>query len=291
MNSFKDRKNISIANLKSIVGETTQAPCVAESVLENKPVDKLPEQEYAIKDKAGELYSVRFQRSEDLWDIKLLHDGRKIGEANCLRHGENLLLGNIEIFSTAAPPGVMAVGTSPQLTMPNYRGRGAGAALLQFIIEQARLSGLQQITGNLHPQNLQDKRDLPDWYRGRGFTVRMNQGGPGGTIFPDLTRVKGASPEFGITFIVLIMSISPISALATFLSVNTSSRVPWQRKNEDRKTDHISGYGCFSGYSGRPRFFRSSRQCCPRLGASRNQSLILQSVQTMPGHAGPRRGT
>ncbi|MGD0816616.1 MAG: hypothetical protein ABSA83_23750 [Verrucomicrobiota bacterium] len=109
MNSFKDRKNISIANLKSIVGETTQAPCVAESVLENKPVDKLPEQEHAIKDKAGELYSVRFQRSEDLWDIKLLHDGRKIGETNCLRHGENLLLGNIEIFSTAAPPGVMAV--------------------------------------------------------------------------------------------------------------------------------------------------------------------------------------
>jgi GNAT superfamily N-acetyltransferase len=191
MNSFKDRKNISIANLKSIVGETTQARCVAESVLENKPVDKLPEQEHAIKDKAGELYSVRFQRSEDLWDIKLLHDGRKIGETNCLRQGENLLLGNIEIFSTAAPPGVMAGGTSPHPTMPNYRGRGAGAALLQFIIEQARLSGLQQITGNLLPQNLQDKRDLPDWYRRRGFTVRMNQGGPGVTISLDLTRVKG----------------------------------------------------------------------------------------------------
>ncbi len=157
--------------------------------MENKELADFTEEQHTIQDNAGEIYSVRFLRSEDLWDIKLLHDGRLIGEANCPRHSvESLFLGNIEIFSTAAPPAVMAGDTAPQPTAPNYRRRGLGTSLLNFIIAQARLSGFQQIRGHLLPQNLQDKPDLPDWYRRRKFNVRMNADGRGGTISFNLMR-------------------------------------------------------------------------------------------------------
>ena len=156
--------------------------------MENEELADFTEEKHTIQDTAGETYSVQFLRSEDLWDMKLLHDGRMIGEANCLRHGESLFLGNIEIINSAAPPAIKAGDTAPQPKATNYRRRGLGTLMLEFIIAQARRSGFQQIRGHLHPLNLHDKPDLPDWYRRRGFDVRMNEDGRGGTISFNLKR-------------------------------------------------------------------------------------------------------
>lgn len=162
--------------------------------MENEELADFSEEQHTIQDNTGETYSVRFLRSDQLWNIKLFHNGRLIGAADCPVHSaESLLLGNIEIFSTAVPPSLMAGDTAPQPPPPDYRGRGLGTLLLNFVITQARLSGFQRITGHLHPQNLADNPALPDWYRRRKFNVRMNADGRGGTISLDL-----ASGEDGV---------------------------------------------------------------------------------------------
>lgn len=156
------------------------------------------EERHTIQDNAGTTYSVRFMRLDDGWDLRLLLEEREIGEANCEFHGENLYLGNIEIYGIAAPPAApQPAAPQPAASQPaaqNYRGRGAGAAFLRLIIDQARLSGrFRQITGMLHPQNLQDTPHLPDWYRNQGFTVRMTPDGRGGTIRLNLDPDEGAA--------------------------------------------------------------------------------------------------
>jgi len=160
--------------------------------MDNDELANFAEEEYVIRDNAGSAYTVRFLRSEDLWDIRVLHDGREIGEANCPIHGESLYLGNIEFFGAANPPAAVAGGAAAQPAAPTYRGRGLGKALLLLIIDQARRSGtFRQITGILHPQNLQDTPHLPEWYRRHGFEVRMTPDGRGGTIRFDLNRDEG----------------------------------------------------------------------------------------------------
>lgn len=142
------------------------------------------EEQHTIKDNTGESFLVQFRRSEEQWDFDLLQDARLIGSAHCLLHSsENLFLGNIEVFSTASPPTATMPDAKPQSAAPNnYRGRGLGASFLNLIICQARDHRFKRITGHLLPQNLQDKPDLPDWYRRRKFDVRMNADGRGGTI-------------------------------------------------------------------------------------------------------------
>lgn len=182
MCDFKNPKNISIANLRAVVGEPSPAPRVEGEAEEPRA------EEHTITDSSGTTYSVRLKRSNDLWDMTVWHNERQVGLANCADHGESLFLGNIEIFSTAAPPAA-AEGEAAEAAAPPYRGRGVGASLLRFIIAQARLNGtIQEITGHLMPQHLQDKPDLPAWYERRGFEVRMNEDGCGGTIRYNLER-------------------------------------------------------------------------------------------------------
>ncbi len=155
--------------------------------------------QHTIQDKEGTTYSVRFVHLDDGWDLRLLLQEREVGEANCEFHGASLYLGNIEIYGMAAPPVATTGATEPQpaANQPppqHYRGRGAGAAFLQLIIEQARLDGFREIRGNLLPQNLKDWPGLPDWYRRRGFDVRMNPDGRGGAIRLKLAP-DGNEPE------------------------------------------------------------------------------------------------
>ena len=144
------------------------------------------EESHTIQDSAGTPYTVRLLRSDDSWDLKVLSEGREMGLANCQCHGKSLRLADIEILATAASPAVPSTDATPRPAQSNYRGRGLGSALLELIVAQARLGGFHQITGMLHPQNLQDKTDLPEWYRKRGFTVRLSPDQRGGTIHLDL---------------------------------------------------------------------------------------------------------
>ena len=54
---------------------------------------------------------------------------------------------------------------------PNYKGRGLGSAMLDYIIESARAIGVSEIRGWMTHEDLKATPYLPAFYRKHGFTV------------------------------------------------------------------------------------------------------------------------
>ena len=53
----------------------------------------------------------------------------------------------------------------------DYRFRGLGAALLQFVEEQARQRNIKRVVGKVVRRDYNDWPELLNWYAKRGFTV------------------------------------------------------------------------------------------------------------------------
>ncbi len=145
-------------------------------------VDEPAEEEHqTITDKMGVPYRLCLRITGELWVIEVWDNRVLAATANCLRHNpENLHLSDI-LTHTGVPLPLSwwrkLLRRRPKLK--NYRGRGLGPKLLRFIVETARQSGVQQITGDLLPQSIKEWPDLPDWYREQGFEVTMTSDSTG----------------------------------------------------------------------------------------------------------------
>jgi GNAT superfamily N-acetyltransferase len=53
----------------------------------------------------------------------------------------------------------------------NYRNRGLGVAVIQFLVDFARSKSAKRIEGKVKAHDYTDNPDLPNWYRRRGFSV------------------------------------------------------------------------------------------------------------------------
>lgn len=60
-------------------------------------------------------------------------------------------------------------------TPSNYRGRGLGNAMLEFIITSARNMGISEINGWMTSDDLKITPYLPKFYQKHGFTVNDNK--------------------------------------------------------------------------------------------------------------------
>lgn len=58
----------------------------------------------------------------------------------------------------------------------NYRKRGIGTAMIEFLASYARSKSAKRIEGEVKHHDFKNNPDLPEWYRRRGFAVVMGDG-------------------------------------------------------------------------------------------------------------------
>lgn len=148
------------------------------------------EEHFTLRDNAGRPYSLRFARCRESWVFRVTDRGTPVGLSKCVCHGRLLFLGDIRIDDSVRPrwPEWLSIlcylplRRSPR----NYQWRGLGTALLLFIIQNARQSGIKRIEGNLFAKDLGNNPRLPDWYRRHGFDVQMEADMSSGKVWLEL---------------------------------------------------------------------------------------------------------
>ncbi len=121
--------------------------------------------ERVVKDKQGRQYQLRVTGDDRFFVAKLLHRGDVVGEAKCVFHppGE-MLIGDLIIEDN-----VMHMSQNlwcrawQKVFKPNpknYRQRGLGTHLLEFVIQSARARKVRRIYGSLTLENVANTPNL-----------------------------------------------------------------------------------------------------------------------------------
>jgi GNAT superfamily N-acetyltransferase len=132
-----------------------------------------------ISDGRGHQYQLRLFDDGIGWIMKVFDRGALAGHVNCLKQGGDLFLADIYVEAKAMHPisglGLFKcwLGFNAQGQVENYRRRGLGSALLDFVVQRAHDYGFQRVTGKLLPGDLAGNPALPRWYERRGFHVTM----------------------------------------------------------------------------------------------------------------------
>lgn len=123
--------------------------------------------------------------SEDFRRFNIKFGRCQVGYLNYSFEGDGVLnLDDLHIEDAATSPPwflldfIFIGGSFPPLRWrtKNFRGRGIGTAMIEFLVDYARANSIKRIEGEVKPHDFKDNPDLPDWYRRRGFTVTAGDG-------------------------------------------------------------------------------------------------------------------
>lgn len=104
----------------------------------------------------------------------------QVGYLNYSFEGDGVLhLDDLHIEDAAISPPwffldfIFIGGSFPPLRWrtKNFRGCGIGTAMIEYLVNYARVNSITRIEGEVKPHDFKDNPDLPEWYRRRGFTV------------------------------------------------------------------------------------------------------------------------
>jgi Acetyltransferase (GNAT) domain len=130
-----------------------------------------------ILDREGREYRMKVAWDEDsLIIIKLLYRNSEVGRLQCVLNPLNeLMIGDIIIRNDIihTPPHLLA-RLCRRLVKPkpiDYRQRGLGTHLLQFVIARARQRGFKRIYGSLTQEDINNNPNLVKWYEKHGFQI------------------------------------------------------------------------------------------------------------------------
>jgi GNAT superfamily N-acetyltransferase len=138
---------------------------------------------FAITDIAGLSYRVELLSDEQRLDFVVYDQPVRIGHAYCRAQGKTLYLADLCISDAAYVPSSrfrVWLRCVFRLTPPrrNYCGHGLGSALLQLVIDVARMHGFRSITGEVLRSDPRVAPSLLNWYRRHGFDVRPEETKP-----------------------------------------------------------------------------------------------------------------
>ncbi|CBN57566.1 MULTISPECIES: GNAT family N-acetyltransferase [Kamptonema] len=137
----------------------------------------LESNESIILDREGREYHLKVAGEEDQYFIaKLLYRNSEVGRIQCVFNprGE-LVINDLFIHNDIihTPPHLLAV-LWRLLVKPkpiDYRQRGLGTHLLQFVIARYRQRGFKRIYGSLTQEDINNNPNLVKWYEKLGFQI------------------------------------------------------------------------------------------------------------------------
>jgi GNAT superfamily N-acetyltransferase len=153
---------------------------------------KEPEEAVRLRDGRGEVYLGRFYQSVGGWTMKVFASDTLVAVAHCLLRDEEVVLSDLFVYETATHAISKLAhlkclfGLSAHGRVENYRHRGIGTALLQYLIQRARQDGFKRVSGKLAKQDLETNPQLANWYRKRGFEATVSKSELTGDILMEL---------------------------------------------------------------------------------------------------------
>jgi GNAT superfamily N-acetyltransferase len=102
--------------------------------------------------------------------------GVRIGYAHCVRTGDRLLLGDINVLAEmpvvqrTLGERVLALFMNPDAQ--RLRHRGIGSELLERVLHEADEAGIQETWGCVKQEDLAEQPTLLRWYERHGFVVQ-----------------------------------------------------------------------------------------------------------------------
>jgi len=135
-----------------------------------------------IKDKQGNVYIVNVvSDSESIFSASISFDRLSVGRINWVIEDNNVMimtLADLIIFDRSSQRPLWA-RLLPFLKWnpPNFRQRGLGSAMLQYIIAKAEKLKVDAISGFVTSDDLQETPYLLKFYEKHGFTVRRTSQG------------------------------------------------------------------------------------------------------------------
>lgn len=129
-------------------------------------------------DKLRNQYAVSIDKSDSSFDALIIWKRTVIGRIQSVFIPSRVLvLGNIEIFDDPIMPRNGLFSRHPfRRPHMNFRQRGLGSAMLEFLIAEAEELGAVGISGFITPDDARKTPYLFDFYRHHGFTVTMVPG-------------------------------------------------------------------------------------------------------------------
>jgi hypothetical protein len=97
----------------------------------------------------------------------------EVGRASCILESQDMLIGdlivndNLEFSNLSDQYFKLTHWNEPQ----NYRRKGLGTYLLKYIIDLAKIKGIEKMHGSLVEDDIQDNPNLINWYKKHGFRV------------------------------------------------------------------------------------------------------------------------
>ena len=128
----------------------------------------------SVFDKYNERYMVDVSESDTSLFVYVVWKRTTVGQILCaLKSPSTLIIGNIEIFEHPLLPRNRLFPRRPlQRSHINFRQRGLGSAMLEYLIAQAERLGIVAIHGEIIPIDLLNTPYLRDFYRKHGFIVQ-----------------------------------------------------------------------------------------------------------------------
>jgi GNAT superfamily N-acetyltransferase len=127
-----------------------------------------------IEDRTGEQYLVVEDQLTGGARFTVHHKNTRAAYANVRFEGEILFIADLHVFDRAIRPAMFTlIWRFPPVRVrtSNYRGRGIGSAIIEFLKDYAKTNGFRRIEGKVKQIDLDTNAQLPDWYRRRGFIV------------------------------------------------------------------------------------------------------------------------
>ncbi len=124
-------------------------------------------------DKNNIRYLVNMVAGDSLFEAVLIWEKAIIGRIQyVIEPSDTLNLGNIEIFEDPILPRNSLWSLRPcQRPHRNFRQLGLGSAMLEYVIVQAQLLGVERITGYIILDDASKTPYLAEFYRRHGFNV------------------------------------------------------------------------------------------------------------------------
>lgn len=112
--------------------------------------------------------------NDNFFFVKLKYQGEIVGEAKCILHLYEMVLEDIIIYDEVIQSSqnfwdafLKVVFNRNKPT--NYRQRGLGTSLLQFVINHACYKGVKRISGRVVYNDVANNPNLIQWYRNTDF--------------------------------------------------------------------------------------------------------------------------
>lgn len=139
----------------------------------------IPGRDDLVVDVDGDVYRREFEIERGYWSICLYWQAYRVGHLYGIEGATGVISLNEVILkdALALPKTTVQRWLQELLHRPpptrNFRGRGLGAHLLPYFIEQAKRRGIRRIEGKLSRSDLENAPFLPDWYAKHGFRVTL----------------------------------------------------------------------------------------------------------------------